>query len=429
MDTIFALASARGRAGVAVVRVSGPGAFRAAEVLAPPLAEMRRAVVRRIVAQGVVLDEALVVRMAAGSSFTGEDSVEFQTHGSPAVVAALLRALGELVGLRPALPGEFTRRALESGRLDLSQVEGLSDLLEAETEVQRRQAIRLYSGELAQRVAEWRGRLLEAEALVAAAIDFADEGLPADAAAPLAGIVAGLAQELRGELAGLAQTERLRDGFEVAILGRPNVGKSTLLNALARREVAITSEVAGTTRDVIEVRLDLGGIPVTVLDTAGLRATRDTVERVGVERAVARAAVADIRVVLVDDEGWPDGLERREDDLVLRAKADSADGCPGSGVSGLTGAGIPALLDEIGARLATRVAGAGVMGRERHRQALIRALGSLESLRDALDHFDERPEVAGEHLRYVRMALEGLVGRHDVERVLGEVFARFCIGK
>ncbi|HMO06828.1 MAG TPA: tRNA uridine-5-carboxymethylaminomethyl(34) synthesis GTPase MnmE [Paracoccaceae bacterium] len=429
MDTIFALATARGRSGVAVVRVSGPGAARAAAVLAPPVVEPRRACLRRIVADGVVLDEAVVLRFAAGASFTGEDVVEFQTHGSPAVAAALLRTLAGMPGMRPAEPGEFTRRALENGRMDLSQVEGLSDLLEAETEMQRRQAMRLYTGELAAVVARWRAWLLEAEALVAAAIDFADEDLPLDADGPLRRIVAGLDGELRRELASMGRAERIRDGFEVAILGRPNVGKSTLLNALARREVAITSEVAGTTRDVIEVRLDLGGIPVTMLDMAGLRGTEDPVERIGVARALTRAEAADLRVVLVDDAGWPEGLPMRSDDIVLRAKADVIDGTGRAGVSGRTGAGVPALLAEIEQRLARLVGGAGLMGRARHRHALEGAVGSLESARDALDLWSERPEIAGEHLRGVRRSLESLVGRYDADQVLGEVFARFCIGK
>ena len=429
MDTIFALASARGKSGVAVVRVSGPRAPAAVEVLAGPLPEARRASLRRLRAGGQVLDEALVLLFPAGASFTGEDVVEVQTHGSPAVVAALLRALAEQPGLRPAEPGEFTRRALENGRLDLSQVEGLSDLLEAETEMQRRQAMRLYSGELADRVADWRRRLLHAEALVAAEIDFADEELGPDVAAPLRGVIAGLEAELRAELCLMQRAERIRDGFEVAILGRPNVGKSTLLNALARRDVAITSEHAGTTRDVIEARLDLGGIPVTFLDMAGLRATADPVERIGVQRALARGGSADIRLVLVDEAGWPEGLDRRADDLVLNAKADGASGRLEDGVSGRTGVGVPALLAEIERRLEPMVAGAGAMGRERHRRALTLAVGSLESALDALDHFSGRPEVVGEHLRQVRGALEGLVGRHDVEQVLGEVFARFCIGK
>lgn len=429
MDTIFALASARGKAGVSVVRVSGPAAVAAADALAWPAPAPRRAAVRKIRVGGTVLDEAVVLRFAAGSSFTGEDVVEFQTHGSTAVVAALLRALGQIVGLRPAEPGEFTRRALENGRMDLSQVEGLSDLLEAETELQRLQAMRLYSGEMSRRVDGWKSALLEAEALVAATIDFADEDVPETGAEHLRQLLGGLLEEVRGELSGMERAERIREGFEVAILGRPNVGKSTLLNALARRDVAITSSVAGTTRDVIEVRLDVGGIPVTLLDTAGVRETGDAVERIGVQRAIERAAAADLRVVLLDPAGWPEGLAEREGDIVVRAMADDGDGTLAGGVSGLTGAGVPALLAEIGSRLAERVAGAGLMGRERHRRALTEAAGSLESLLDALGTWAERPDLVGEHLRRARRALEGLVGRYDVESVLGEVFSRFCIGK
>ncbi len=289
MDTIYALASARGKAGVAVVRLSGPLAREAVARLAgsvPPDRELR---LRRLTVAGDVLDEALVAVFPEGGSFTGETVAEFHVHGGPAIVASLVAAMSAMPGLRPAEAGEFTRRAFLNGRLDLSQVEGLADLIDAETAAQRRQAMRVLSGSVAVRVAEWRATLLRALALVEVTIDFADEDVPVDVWPEVGTLIETLTAALRAEAAGTAVAERLRDGFEVAVLGAPNAGKSTLVNYLAGREVAITSPVPGTTRDVIEVRLDLGGLPVTFLDTAGLRESGDAVERIGVERARARA--------------------------------------------------------------------------------------------------------------------------------------------
>ncbi len=270
METIFALASARGKAGVAVFRISGPQALAAGEVLVGHLPAPHRAGLRRIVADGEVIDDGLVLVFPQGESFTGEPVVELQVHGSVAVAAALGRVLSAMPGLRLAEPGEFTRRALANGRLDLAQVEGLADLIDAETEAQRRQAERVLQGAVAERVAEWRKLLVRVTALVEATIDFADEDVPVNVAPEVEALLDRLGGELRREIAGSRVAERVRDGFEVAIVGAPNTGKSTLLNALAGREAALTSEVAGTTRDVIEVRMDLDGVPVTLLDTAGL---------------------------------------------------------------------------------------------------------------------------------------------------------------
>lgn len=428
MDTVYALATAQGRAGVAVIRISGPQAHQACIQLCGDLPEPRRAALRVLTdAEGVRLDEALVLIFPQGASFTGEQVVEFHLHGSTAVVTAVLRVLSTIPGLRAAEAGEFTRRALENGRLDLAQVEGLADLIDAETEAQRRQALRVLSGDLG-RVAEgWRRDLIRAAALLEATIDFADEDVPIDVTPEVSALLTSVQADLRRESAGVSTAERVRSGFEVAIVGAPNVGKSTLLNALAGREAAITSEYAGTTRDVIEVRMDLGGLPVTLLDTAGLRDTTDVVEEIGIKRARERAALADLRVFLVDQGETPD-MEPEVDDIVLRAKADLLDEKSGA-VSGISGEGIESLVGEITSRLSGRLAGLGIATRERHRVAMLRAVSSLD---DAARHLALGPDtydLTAEELRQAIRALESLVGRVDVENLLDEIFASFCVGK
>lgn len=425
MDTIFAPATARGKAGLAVIRLSGPESWPAVAALAGSLPPPRRLALRRLrAADGTLLDEALVVVFPRGASFTGEAAAELHLHGSPATVAAVLAALGAMPGLRLAEPGEFARRALENGTLDLAQVEGLADLLEAETEAQRRQALALLSGAIGARVERWRAALIRAAALLEATIDFADEDVPVDVAPEVEGLLAGVAAELEAEIGGSALAERIRDGFEVAIIGRPNVGKSTLLNALAGREAALTSEIAGTTRDVIEVRMDLRGLPVTILDTAGLRATEDPVEGMGIARALRRAEAADLRVFLVDAAGPPDGITPGPEDIVVGAKADLT----GEGVSGLTGAGVEALVERIAAVLERRAAGAATFTRARHREAAGRAAAAIAAARAGLAE-GRGAELVAEELRQALRALEALVGRVDVEHLLDEIFARFCIGK
>ncbi len=426
MDTIFALATASGRAGIAVIRISGPAAFSAAKTLAGSLPAERQAGLRSIKARdGSLIDEGLVLCFPDGSSFTGEEVVEFQVHGSPAVAAAVLGELRDIPGLRQADAGEFTRRALENGRLDLTQVEGLADLIDSETEAQRRQAVRVLSGSIGEQCDIWRKDLIRAGALVEATIDFADEEVPTDVSPEVGALIEKVRTSLAKERQGIGIAERVRSGFEVAILGAPNVGKSTLLNALAGRDAAITSEIAGTTRDVIEVRMDLGGLPVVVLDTAGLRETDDIVESIGVERARARAEAADMRVVLTEDGDIPD-IPLSEGDIVLRAKADLASGV--DGVSGKTGLGVEALVDRIRAELTGRTALIGTATHDRHRVAMDKALAHLE-VGAQLVGDDVQSDVLAEELRCAVRALDSLIGRVDVEMLLDEIFLSFCIGK
>lgn len=427
IDTIFAQATAPGRAAVAVIRVSGPSAFAALERLAGRRPPDRVASVRWLrEPDGSVIDQALVLCFPGPGSFTGEDVVELQVHGSPAVMRGLLAALGEMPGLRAAEAGEFSRRALMNARLDLAQVEGLGDLLAAETGAQLRQATTLMSGAYSARTGMWREALVGALALIEASIDFADDDLPDDVLAPVAGMLGGVLADLRAELRGRSAAERLREGFEVALVGAPNTGKSTLLNAIAGREVAITSERAGTTRDVLEVRLDLRGLPVTLLDMAGVRATDDEIERIGVDRAVARAAAADMRVFLVEPgEDAPSGIARQEGDLLLRPKADLSP--HGGGVSGLTGAGVPELLRAIADELEPRVQGASSTSHLRQAQAITAAASAIETALAGLDRIES--ELVAEDVRTALRSLDFLIGKVDVEAVLDVIFRDFCLGK
>lgn len=431
MDTVFATASGRGKAGVTVVRISGPRSWAAVESLAGALPVPRVASLRKLRdREGDYLDEALVLTFAEGASFTGEQSAELHIHGSMATLAALSRELSEFDGLRLAEPGEFTRRALENGRLDLTQVEALGDLIEAETESQRRQALRVLDGELGRKTEAWRRDLIRAAALIEATIDFADEDVPTDVTPEVMELLTRVQTELEREIAGSFAAERVRDGFEVAIIGPPNAGKSTLLNAFAGRDAAITSDIAGTTRDIVEVRMDLGGLAVTMLDTAGLRSTDDRVEALGIERAIDRARKADLRVFL-DVEGEGVDLSPEADDLVVRAKADLNP--PAStdviGVSGKSGEGVGQLLRMIEERLSTRATSAASAVKERHRVAMTRTVSSLTEATRIVEGESDFAELGAEHIRIALRTLDALIGRVDVENVLDEIFSSFCLGK
>lgn len=427
MDTIFALATAPGKAGVAIVRLSGPSAWTAIEDLCGSVPPVRVASLRQVRGSGGVLDEALVLVFDAGASFTGEQVAELQLHGSTAVVAAVLAELSGLPGLRQAEAGEFTRRALENGRLDLAQVEGLADLIDAETEAQRRQAQRVLAGELGAKAAGWRKDLIRAAALLEATIDFADEDVPVDVTPEVRDLLSGVSVSLAAEVAGVGIAERVRTGFEVAIVGAPNVGKSTLLNALAGREAAITSDIAGTTRDVIEVRMDLGGLPVTVLDTAGVRDTLDPVEAIGVQRARERAISADLRVFLIE-EGDAPPFAGLEGDLVVVSKSDVVGSGDGR-ISASTGEGLDWLVGSVRTRLEGLAAGSGVATRHRHRLAMERSLERLAVAVDLVERGSDGVELAAEEIRSAVRALESLIGLVDVESLLDDIFSSFCIGK
>lgn len=434
-DTIFALATAPGRAGVAVVRLSGPGCDRALWALTrrEPLRTRRLEMADfHDFTTGSPIDRGMVVWFGKPASYTGEDMMECHLHGGPAVVASVLSALGKLPGLRPAEPGEFTRRAFENGKLDLTEAEAIADLVQAETAAQQRQALRQLGGELSRLYDGWRDRLVRALAHAEAAIDFGDEDLPADLDRSVRGATEALIDEIAGHLADNRRGERLRDGLRIAILGAPNVGKSTLLNALARREAAIVSARAGTTRDVIEVHLDLGGYPVLLADTAGIRATLDEIEGEGVRRAQAWAESADLKLVLVDATASPSlAPEIAElvdaNAIVVATKLDLAPTTGGAlAVSARTGQGMTELLarltEEAGRRMAPSETPA--LTRVRHRTGLERCRGALERSLTA-----PSVELIAEDLRLAVRELGRITGRVDVEDLLDIIFRDFCIGK
>ena len=439
--TIFALASGRGRAGIAVVRLSGPRAGDALtrltrQPLPPP--RTARLVRLRDPADEAPLDDALTLWFPGPASFTGEDMVELHLHGGPAVVTGVLDALGRIDRLRAAEPGEFSRRAFLSGKLDLTAIEGLADLVAADTVQQRRQALDQMAGRLGALYEGWRGRLLRLLAAVEAEIDFGEEegDVGAGAGASLAHEIPALAAEIAAHLADENRGERLRDGLQVAIVGPPNAGKSSLLNALARRDVAIVAAVPGTTRDVLEVRLDLSGYPLILADTAGLRAGGDEIEAEGVRRARGRAAAADLRLLVIDAAAPPElgdlGFDVDGDTLVLANKVDLAPtpdvygGRTPISLSLRDGRGLDEVVSRLEGEAARRLASssAPVISRARHRGALeacIRALGRAEAA--------EGDDLAAEDLRLAGYALGRITGRVDVEDILDIVFAEFCIGK
>ncbi|WP_299728391.1 tRNA uridine-5-carboxymethylaminomethyl(34) synthesis GTPase MnmE [uncultured Tateyamaria sp.] len=427
MDTIFALATAQGRAGVAVIRISGPQAFVCATALCGSLPNPRQAGVRALLdSDGSLLDQALVLAFQGPNSFTGEDVVELHLHGSIAVVSAVLRRLGE-GDARLAEPGEFTRRALENDKMDLAQVEGLGDLIASETEGQRRQAQRIFEGALGQKIEAWRTNLIRAASLIEVTIDFADEDVPVDVTQEVSALLLSVRTDVENELNGFAAAERIRTGFEIAIIGPPNAGKSTLLNALAKRDAAITSERAGTTRDVIEVRMDLDGYAVTLLDTAGLRDGADEIEATGIERAVSRANASDLRIFLMEpDEIVP--VASQDDDIFVAPKADArTDDVPA--VSGKTGQGIPELITLVSRALSSKTQSAGLATHARHRDAMQMSLTALDAAVEWIGHGPDHYDIAAEEIRSSIRSLESLVGRIGVENLLDEIFSSFCLGK
>ena len=427
MDTIFALASAPGKAGKSIVRLSGPLAINVAEKLTKSKLKEKQPNLRVIYdSDNHFIDQALILIFRKPYSFTGENVVEFHLHGSSAVVSSVIKLLGNFKGLRSAEAGEFTRCALENGKIDLAQVEGLADLIDAETDAQHKQAARIFNGALGEKTKEWRAKLVKAGALLVATLDFADEEVPEEVTPEVEKLINMVLSDLDKEIIGVQTAERIRSGFEVAIVGAPNLGKSTLLNYLVGRDAAITSNVSGTTRDVIEVKLDLRGLPVTILDTAGIRKSDDKVEEIGISRALERSSLSDLRIVLTEDGEYPVGLKKRDTDIICIAKDDQGNR---GGVSGKTGAGIDRLKNNIWDILNDKAQYVGIATRERHKSSMVNAkkfLGNaVVSLRDGPEYYD----ITAEEIRAATSALDSLIGRIGVEDVLDEVFSSFCLGK
>jgi tRNA modification GTPase len=439
-STIFALSSAPGRAAIAVVRVSGTRAGAVIDQMAPPRPIDRMSGVRRIrhPESGETLDQGLIIWLAGPKTDTSEDIAEFHVHGGTAIVRSMLSAIGSLPGCRLAEPGEFTRRAFENGKIDLAQAEARADLVDAETEAQRRQALRQMNGALSSLYDGWRSQLIEASSLVEAAIDFSDE---LDVANVTLDRAHELARNLRAAIAAHLEDgnrgEILREGFRVVLAGAPNVGKSSLLNALARRDAAIVSEEEGTTRDVIEVRLDLEGLPIIVSDTAGIRDVQGSVEREGVRRTLASARDAEL-VIWLSDATAPETnppaeiANRGEGVLHVANKIDllnaSKTCCDGLAISAKTGAGIDGLSGRLTKLARERIGDleAPPITQARYRENLSTCLSSLDTF---LSSSVGDIELRAEDLRCATHALGRITGRVDVEDLLGQVFSRFCIGK
>jgi tRNA modification GTPase len=434
-QTIFALSSGRPPAAISIVRLSGPQAGTVLTALAGkvPAARMAtRASLRD--GHGQPIDDAVILWFPGPASATGEDVAEFHVHGGRAVLAALFSALSSFENVRAAEPGEFTRRAFENGKLDLTGAEALDDLIHADTDRQRRQALRQLKGMLGERARNWRAQIIDASALIEAGIDFSDEGdVSTELVAPALAKIKSLLEEIEEVLAAQGQSERLREGLVVAIVGAPNVGKSTLMNQLARREVAIVSPHVGTTRDVIEVQLDLDGYPVTVIDTAGIRETDDPVEQEGVRRARARAEEADLVLWLVDGGSSGAAVGSAGPVWTVRTKIDLEPRQPDPGgfdfrISANRGDGVKELISAL-VGFAQDYFGSeegGLIGRERHRELLGE---TAVLLRRSMSIVDEGEEFVAEDLRAAADCLGRLLGRVDVEDILDKIFRDFCIGK
>jgi len=427
-DTIYALATSQGRAGVAVVRISGPDAFTSLKSLCINfnINPRKSKLCDLYTDEGLHLDRALVIPFKGPQSFTGEDVVELHLHGSIAVIQKTLETLSKLPNLRQALPGEFTRRAFTNEKLDLAEIEGLADLIEAETEAQRVQALQVLSGKLGQRVQEWRSMIIKAMAFIEVTIDFADEEVPTDISKDVLLILTNIIKDLEYESESTKVAERIRSGFEVAIVGKPNVGKSSLLNALSGREAALTSEEAGTTRDIIEVRMDLGGLPVTMMDTAGLRDTDNLIENKGISKAIEKANSADLVIVLTEDGEIPIEIQNSS---VLKFVSKCDDGELADGVSAFTGYGLDNMISSIKRKLEKRVQNQGLATRYRHREAIDSAVNKIQKAKKFVKDGPSFYDLAAEELRQTTYTLDELFGKVDVENVLDEIFSSFCLGK
>ena len=430
-STIFALSTVPGKSGIAIVRVSGPQSFEVVRALAGTIPSPRKAVLRSLRDDNEIIDKALVICFTANNSFTGEDMVEFHIHGSNSIVKHLSEVLSNKFDLLIADRGEFTRRALDNGRMDLSQAEGILALINSETRTQKNQALSCLAGGISDKTQEWRELILRGVALAEIMIDFTDDDVPDDTVNDIKSVVASLLRSLEFELRQYKAAELVRDGYDVTIIGKPNVGKSSLLNYIAGREKAIVSDQAGTTRDVIELSMDLNGYQVNFFDTAGIHESSDRIEKIGIERATKKANGSNMRIFLLENNDLIEdfNISVGKNDLLLSAKGDKNKQCKYLAVSGKTGMGVDKLLNLISDNIKSETGQSSILINERHKKVIRETVLALHLAQDEICKSDMRIEIVAECLRTVITQFDLLIGKINVEDILGSVFSSFCIGK
>jgi len=432
--TIFALSTPESVSAIAVIRISGPDTLNALSVLCrcnvTSFKKKRTLILKKIYSSdNILLDEALVVSFDENKSFTNEQMAELHIHGSIIVIKTVMETLSKLPFLRQAFPGEFTQRALENNKLNLTQVEGLSDLLKAETEYQQKQALDNYTGKTNKKIIKWKNKVLKILSLIEANIDFYEDVDDTDIIKKVTESIFCLEKDLIKEKKGFKFSESLRSGFIVSIVGKPNSGKSTLINKLAKRNVAITSRISGTTRDIIELRYNLDGIPIVFLDTAGIRKSKNKIEKIGISKSLKKANKSDLRVILSEniEEVLSLGLKKSSLDIVLRPKGDLKGSEPS--ISGKTGKGIKNLLQEIKERLYSKKISSSVINRTRHLERVNICINYINNIKELVSRDIIELELLANELRGIILNIDGLLGLIDTESMLGEIFSNFCIGK
>ncbi len=432
--TIFALSTPESVSAIAIIRISGPDTLNALCMLCrcnvKSFKKKRTLILKKIYSSdNTLLDEALVVSFDENKSFTNEQMAELHIHGSIIVIKTVMETLSKLPFLRQAFPGEFTQRALENNKLNLTQVEGLSDLLKAETEYQQKQALDNYTGKTNKKIIKWKNKVLKILSLIEANIDFYEEVDDTDTIKKVTESIFCLEKDLIKEKKGFKFSESLRSGFIVSIVGKPNSGKSTLINKLAKRNVAITSRISGTTRDIIELRYNLDGIPIVFLDTAGIRKSKNKIEKIGISKSLKKANKSDLRVILSEniEEVLSLGLKKSSLDIVLRPKGDLKGSEPS--ISGKTGKGIKNLLQEIKERLYSKKISSSVINRTRHLERVNICINYINNIKELVSRDIIELELLANELRGIILNIDGLLGLIDTESMLGEIFSNFCIGK
>ena len=432
--TIFALSTPESVSAIAIIRISGPDTLNALCMLCrcnvKSFKKKRTLILKKIYSSdNTLLDEALVVSFDENKSFTNEQMAELHIHGSIIVIKTVMETLSKLPLLRQAFPGEFTQRALENNKLNLTQVEGLSDLLKAETEYQQKQALDNYTGKTNKKIIKWKNKVLKILSLIEANIDFYEDIDDTDIIKKVTESIFCLEKDLIKEKKGFKFSESLRSGFIVSIVGKPNSGKSTLINKLAKRNVAITSRISGTTRDIIELRYNLDGIPIVFLDTAGIRKSKNKIEKIGISKSLKKANKSDLRVILTEniEEVLSLGLEKSSLDIVLRPKGDLKGSEPS--ISGKTGKGIKNLLQEIKERLYSKKISSSVINRTRHLERVNICINYINNIKELVSRDIIELELLANELRGIILNIDGLLGLIDTESMLGEIFSNFCIGK